>query len=72
MDDEGGMALNLVQGPALNFSSVFNEKVPHTYIHTYIYICLQLVNMRKLFSEKLFYCKLLYDDNFKYVWYDAT
>ncbi len=34
----GGMALNLVQGPALNFSSVFNEKVPHTYIHTYIHI----------------------------------
>jgi hypothetical protein len=66
MDHGGGMALN--------FSSVFNEKVPHTYIHTYIhiYICLQLVNMRKLFSEKLFYCKLLYDDNFKYVWYDAT
>jgi hypothetical protein len=34
----GGMALNLVQGPALKFTSVFNGKVPHTYIHTYIYI----------------------------------
>jgi hypothetical protein len=25
-------------------------------------VYLQLVNMRKLFSERLFYCKLLYDD----------
>jgi hypothetical protein len=38
MDESwGGMALNIVQGPALNFSSVFNEKVPHMYI--YIYTC---------------------------------
>lgn len=49
----GGMALNLVQGPALNFSSVFNEKVLQIYIYIYM--------------RKLFYCKLLYDDNFKYV-----
>jgi len=38
MDESwGGMALNLVQGPALNFSSVFNEKVPQIYIYIYIH-----------------------------------